>query len=569
MSAEVHDVGTREVSLEEAGAELERLLADGRFRVSDRQREILLYLAERRLAGYQKGVKAYSIALDVLGRTSAFDAANDPIVRIEISRLRTALDNYYAVFAEELGVSIHIPKGSYVTLFPKTSIRHEPDDQHLDDDVAAVFEAAPAYPSEIRSPVQWRRLAALGGIGLVVCLAAAALYFRPITPTATAKPTLLVAMTAASADMEGEASLTRDMLLSALTQFQTVIVARPGSVAGGAGRSDPSYDIEMKYYGDGDDRSVWWQVVDGVSGNLLRSGLERVELSGKSAAAVREEMAGALATRVASSRGVINTIEMQDAPRDALGNGCVLRAEYALEAGDADDVSEASRCLERTLARSPDDPDASALLSRVLVAPRGRQVSPEIEARALDFAKRAASLAPLSDRAQTALMAAQFAAGRTEAAIQAGNRAIALNPNNPEAAAALGFVLFSSGYWEAGVDLARDASRDRDTVPRDAMLVLALDAYRNSRWSEASLLAEQVNGTDFLVCALRVAALGQLGAEDAEEKLPQPKALDREFEQAFRQQMATARMRPEIVAGIEAGLAKAGADFDGVASIRP
>ena len=98
MNAEVHDLKACEVFLDDAKAELKRLLADSRFRVTERQKDILRYLAERRFEGCEEGVKAYSIALDVLGRPSGFDASTDPIVRIEISRLRSALDAYYQAF---------------------------------------------------------------------------------------------------------------------------------------------------------------------------------------------------------------------------------------------------------------------------------------------------------------------------------------------------------------------------------------------------------------------------------------------------------------------------------------
>jgi hypothetical protein len=129
----------------------------------------------------------------------------------------------------------------------------------------------------------------------------------------------------------------------------------------------------------------------------------------------------------------------------------------------------------------------------------------------------------------------------------------------------MGLVLFSSGYWKAGVDLARTASNESDAPPRDATLVLALDAYRNGNWSEASLLAEQVNCTDFMVRAVRAAALGQLGAPDASARLDDAEGRDRDFERLFHQRMAAARMQPQIVADLENGLSKAGANFAAVA----
>ena len=125
MGAEVHYARASEVPLSEARAELERILSDPRFHATERQRAILRYLAERRFAGCEEGVKAYSIALDVLGRASNFDASNDPIVRIEVSRLRSSVENYYEAFGAERDVTIHIPKGTYVTLFPRSHLSYE------------------------------------------------------------------------------------------------------------------------------------------------------------------------------------------------------------------------------------------------------------------------------------------------------------------------------------------------------------------------------------------------------------------------------------------------------------
>jgi tetratricopeptide (TPR) repeat protein len=182
-------------------------------------------------------------------------------------------------------------------------------------------------------------------------------------------------------------------------------------------------------------------------------------------------------------------------------------------------------------------------------------------ARALELANRAVSLSPLSDRAHLALMLSQFYSGRIDAAIAAGNRALALNPNNPDVAAKLGLALFALGYFDAGVSLARDAGRLVDVVPRDAVLVLALDAYRRRDWSEASLLAEQASDRNFLIRVLRVAALGQLGSDEAAQRLTELRQLTPDFEATFRERMAQRRYQPLLSASIEEGLAKAGARF--------
>ncbi|MBO9196636.1 tetratricopeptide repeat protein [Rhizobium sp. 16-449-1b] len=563
MSAEVHGERACEVSLEEAEAELERLLADGRFRVSDRQRDILRYLAERRFAGCTEGVKAYSIALDVLGRSSNFDASIDPIVRIEISRLRAALDGYYAAFGAELGVSVHIPKGSYVALFPQaavggraqtapTQLAHHPESTLADGGPDAVAVSLPRFA------ISWRWMPAVLCVGLLA-LAGIVGWKAIDRPVVTLKPAVTILMSAASPDMAGEASVARDTLLTALSAFDTIVVTRPGSPTQPARRG---YEVDLKYYADSDDRSVWWQVVDTASGTLLKSGLERVETEGKEPATIRLEIAGAVARQIASSRGVINALEAREAPADALGNACVARAEFMLDGSESGGGVDGLRgCLERTLAGDPEDPDTSAMLARLYA--RDTATIPQ----ALEMAKSAVSTAPLSDRAQGALMAARFASGRLDAAIDAGNRAMALNPNNSANAASLSLVLFAAGYFKAANDLAREAVAMEETPPRDASLVLALDAYRNARWSEASLAAEQAVGNDMLTRTIRVAALGELGADSAGQRLGEAATDRAAFIAAFRQAAKMAQLRPELVTSLETGLGKAGASLEAVASI--
>ncbi len=566
MGAEIHDLRDCEVSTAVAREELERLLDDPRFRVTARQRDILKYLAERRFDGYDGNVKAYAIALDVLGRPSGFDAANDPIVRIEISRLRSGLHAYYEAFGTDREISIHIPKGMYIALFPKNPPPLEPDDAGEDEvlagDAGSDVNNAEGPPKEERvltdSRPRWKPALAIA-IGACLLVGGGLAVF-PASPVLTIRPTVYVSMEGMDAGMRGEASVTRDMLLAAFTQFQTLTVAKatPG-LADTAASSSRSYDLDIKYYGDGDDRSIWWQLVDKGSGNLLRAGVERFDISGSSHAAVREEITDRLARRLASGRGAINMVEMQAGNDSDIGNACVIRMEYALDEADPDITRKFQHCLGKTLAAAPDDPDALALMSQGLLATD--MPDPTATAKALETAKRAVSLAPLSDRAQIALMNAQFADGRSEAAIQTGNRAIALNPHNPETAANLAIILYSAGYREAGVAMAQDAGRSVDTVPRNAMLVLALEAYRTGDYSEASLLVEQVSSGDFLTGAIRAAALGQLGSEGAGSRLAEIATGVPDFGRTFEQRMAQARLDPQLATDIKLGLVKAGADF--------
>ncbi|WP_132518884.1 tetratricopeptide repeat protein [Rhizobium sp. BK376] len=568
MSAEVHDESSCEVSRDEAKSELERLLADSRFHATERQRAILTHLAERHFLGCADSVKAYTIAVDVLGRSAGFDASLDPIVRIEVSRLRTAVGQYYEAFGSPNGVSIELPKGRYVTDFVRASvgISREPATELAipnspEEDVPSQQGALPgALPF---SGIDWRPHAAIAAVLVATIVAGVSIYgTRPVYST---RPVVSIDISAADSRLKDEADQTRDVLLTALTQFRTLSLATgPERITHGARRAASTanrYEISMKYYGDGGDRSIWWQIIDVSSGDILKSGVERADTEGKTLSAVRDELVTALARHFAANGGVINNIEMHDSADGALGNACVLRAEFSLDVGGTGSVARSEGCLERTLADNPNDADAAATLSRMLGTPKVGDLDPADRVRAMDLANRAVAIAPMSDRAQIALMMARFYNGRTEAAIQAGNRALALNPNNPDVPAKLGMVLYLSGFKDAGVAMAQDAGRYVESVPRDAAVVLALEAYQKKNWSQASLLSEQVNCSNLLVQALRAASLGQLGSDQAKERLADFRSRNPQFEVTFAKDMAAQRLPQEIYASLEDGMKKAGASF--------
>jgi TolB-like protein len=102
---------------EQIQAQAEKLLQATTFARSNRSRKLLKYLVDQTLAGNAKRLKQYSIATDALGRSSDFDPDTDPIVRLEASKLRRALDDYYLRSGSNDPVRISVPKGRYVPSF--------------------------------------------------------------------------------------------------------------------------------------------------------------------------------------------------------------------------------------------------------------------------------------------------------------------------------------------------------------------------------------------------------------------------------------------------------------------
>ncbi len=101
--------------------ELERILASPIFSKSPQAARLLSFLVGETLSGSVDGtrnnLKEYSIALNVFGRATNFDPSSDNIVRVEVRRVRSKLDRYYAEEGLIDPVIITIPKGGYVPIF--------------------------------------------------------------------------------------------------------------------------------------------------------------------------------------------------------------------------------------------------------------------------------------------------------------------------------------------------------------------------------------------------------------------------------------------------------------------
>src|SRR5689334_13403871 len=97
--------------------QLGRLLADPRFIRAGRLSKLLRFTVEKTLSGARDEIKEYLIALDVYDRPPSYDPAVDSLVRVEMSRLRAKLTDYYSTVGAGDAVRIEYPKGQYAPVF--------------------------------------------------------------------------------------------------------------------------------------------------------------------------------------------------------------------------------------------------------------------------------------------------------------------------------------------------------------------------------------------------------------------------------------------------------------------
>lgn len=97
--------------------ELQRILASGLFSHAPRLSRLLWFTVERTLRGQAEQLNQYLIGLEVFDRGAAYNPIIDPIVRVEASRLRAKLDQYYQSDGLLDPVLIKYNKGTYAPNF--------------------------------------------------------------------------------------------------------------------------------------------------------------------------------------------------------------------------------------------------------------------------------------------------------------------------------------------------------------------------------------------------------------------------------------------------------------------
>jgi TolB-like protein len=205
--------------------QLERMLATETFATAGRHSRLLRYLVERTLAGEGDQLKEYVLGTEVFDRRDSYDPRLDSIVRVEVRRLRSRLEDYYRGPGEADSIVITIPRGSYVPVFEERS----------------VAASVPAPRGEASSVLNPRRgvspatiVAAALSLAIVTVAASVALNTTRSGASAASGPAIAVlpfeSYTPADRDARVVAHLT-DVVTTELAKLGTVSVASRTSAA--------------------------------------------------------------------------------------------------------------------------------------------------------------------------------------------------------------------------------------------------------------------------------------------------------------------------------------------------
>lgn len=341
---------------------IQQLEDSGALGAGGRLPALLRYLVGEELAGRGDRIKAYAIATEVLGRTKNFDPAQDSIVRVEVARLRKALDFYFATTGRDAALKITIPKGGYRPAIGAEAA-NEPETVEV--------STAPAPPAR-------GGMAALAVVGLAVAGVLAALLgliewplrSKPKAPQAYQTATvrlMLMPVEAAEDAAPGLAAGLRAQLAAMLAQQSWLAVSlddrlllretlprKAFSLNTVLARAGEGYAVQALLHQEPEHRVVW---SGRYSAALLHQGA--LEL----AQGIAADLAGDLGYPLGPVGQAVAARSGETAPEVEDRFLCTMNAYRYWRGLEAKQRADALSCLERLTTRLPDYAEGRSLLA--------------------------------------------------------------------------------------------------------------------------------------------------------------------------------------------------------------
>jgi len=474
----------------EIRAALDEVLAWPGIARSTNLGDVLRYVVEKALAGDEASIKAYSIAVDVLGRPSTFDPQTDPIVRVQARRLRTALEQFYASGASRSAVEIHLPLGRYVPEF-----RRAERPVAAEEVAETPGETGSSEPKRTRRPMGVASAAAIGllttlvGVGLTVAL------LRWILPPTVSDPNRVnvpIAPTVTVGDfvnltgdvrLDGTLSAFESALGNDLSKFEALNVVSQTAdyrVTGTLRQDAGSYIVRASiiYAPSG---MVWTATLWQPKGVSVEDSLERL-------AADFASRIGAFSSPLYDrARG---WLQAQEALPDTVNRFiCTAALMDWADSARLDDAQQARSCFLQVLKSDPKEALALAAQTALGSWLRERGDPSGLVSGGADAAMRdsdaAAKLAPNSALVNFLHAFPLRETGRLADAVTAVDTSLSINPGDPSALAYRGYLLWISGQFEAGAEAARKAIGKVNSAPSWYYMVPGFEALRTGDYTTA------------------------------------------------------------------------------------
>jgi hypothetical protein len=516
------------VTPDEIRAALQRMTGSDVFSRSPQLGAFLRFVVEAVLQGKADRIKAYTIGVEVLRRDAKFDPQLDPIVRVEATRLRRAIERYYAGPGVTDPIIIDLPRGSYVPTFR----RREMERRRAMPSIAAVGLLADA----LRRPLPSAWLAVMATIAIVSLavvffygrrddgIATATVAMRDRSPNAHAPPlgngmpTIQIEplrVIGSPAPNAIAAERLNAKISDAFARFDTINVASssvPANATADAPTADPRTDYRLsgaiEYIGES--ANAWFTLTSSAEGKVVWSRtFERVQPA-EAEGVTEDSIVISLTNSLLQSYGVIRARDRANQLASNAGDPryrCILEAADAIRTSDRQTHELARACLEHLTSVDPGFAVGFTFLAMIYnrefqLGYEPRPGEPPALDQALRAVRQAIALHPEGSRGYLVLMVIQSNRRDTVAALAAGDKSLTLNKYDMLALGEYGGRLILAGDVDKGMKMLRDAGAHGAVRPAWHHIYMFIGSYVGGDMKEAVRQANEIAVDDM--------ALGQV-----------------------------------------------------------
>ena len=511
---------------------LERLLTWPEIARSPQLAKFLDYIVRRKLEGQEQAIKAYAIAVDVLGRPADFDPQADPIVRVQARRLRALLDQYYLTDGAAETLRIRLPVGRYV---PELVEREEALPPLGEPEPLSAMPALPAVNVAKGDSfgVSWFALMMLVAGVLVLSLALVAFWPRDsveATGDALDRPSLTVVEFQTLGGLQGFVAPSGGLAIELVTDLELFdeLIVRYGGGGDAATMGDAATDYVLTgiVRPDGDMVQFSAILTDVNSGLVVWNQSIAETAQAATQPGVLDDVSRQLSLRLGSARGplhrkaqaLLDEAQLPDGPvTDYL---CTMMFHRYRDTAAQAAAELVQTCLAKLhLQGEPSAAmlaiEASLIVDRLGTGNGDRFASPVSISRAEVLLNKALQTDPTSAFVWEQLARTRLAAGATERARAAFSSSLQLNPANADALAAYGLQLALSGEVGDAAAMAQDALDSTADPPDWYFGAPALEALRQGKPELAAIYAESYSRADRELGPILAIMAGQRAADPA------------------------------------------------------
>jgi len=512
--------------------QLNRILGHAEFHATDKMKDFLRFVVEEKLAGRSRNIKGFTIATEVYGRDIDFDAAHDPVVRIQAGRLRRAMERYYLVAGQQDPIRIEILKGSYVPVFSEGPVT-ESSPSHVAASPKSIGPAA-SWPTVLVMP------------------------FKDLT----GNPDLTYLSAGLATELCIEIGYCEDLRVMLYRETDTDIREL---------NSQPDFIVNGSVLSDGSKIKIVAQLIDGLSGEQLWTDSLIWPLKPEKLLTYQENAANSIAAHIGGPHAVITRTMSSHLGKRTLGElstyQAILKGYAYHHTSNAITYMSALEALQRARAREPE----CGLVCSMLAIQYLDNVALEhfdLDQTPLDEAMRLAwegvRTLPNSQLNRLILARGHILMNELDLARGEVEAALAIHPESLLFMEFIGYLLLLLGDWDRGEQLVRNAIRENPFYGVYSHYGLWLNAIRQQEYMKALEESEwTIDIGGFWGPLARAATLGLLGRTgEGRVAIQQLLLLKPNFQQRGRLLIGHFVKFPEIVEQLVEGLSICGLNLD-------